>query len=230
MQPYFLPYIGYFQLMKYADIFVVYDNIQFTKKGWIHRNRFLLNGKDALFSISILKDSDFLDIKERKLSEEFLDINMKTMRKIESSYKKAPFFDQVYPLFQKCFFFTEHKNLFDFVYNSIQIIRDYLKIETKILISSELDNENHLLKGKDRVQFICKKLNANQYINPIGGKDLYDKLDFANQSIDLKFLEAIQIEYSQFNFEFVPWLSILDILMFNSVEQVNIMLDQFELK
>lgn len=229
MQPYFLPYIGYFQLMKCVDIYVIYDNIQFTKKGWIHRNRFLQNGKDELFSISILKDSDFLDIKDRKLSEDFLDINKKILRKIEALYKKAPFFNEVYPQFEKCFLYADHQNLFEFVYNSIKIIRDYLNIETKLLISSEIDNENHLLKGKDRVKFICKKLNAKQYVNPIGGLELYEKQDFANQGLELNFLKSNKIEYSQFNNEFVPWLSIIDVLMFNSVEEIQIMLDNYEL-
>lgn len=230
MQPYFLPYIGYFQLMKCTDIFVIYDNIQFTKKGWIHRNRFLQNGKDELFTISISKDSDFLDIKDRKLTLDFLEINTKTLRKIESSYKKAPYFNEVYPLIQKCFLYENHNNLFDFVYNSIKIIKDYLNIDTTLLISSKLDDENHLFKGKDRVQFICKKLNSNQYINPIGGLNLYDKQDFKNQSLQLNFILSKNIEYPQYNNRFVPWLSIIDVLMFNSVEQVNNMLDQFEMK
>lgn len=229
MQPYFLPYIGYFQLLKFTDIFVIYDNIQFTKKGWIHRNRFLQNGKDELFTISISKDSDFLDIKDRKLTLDYLEVNTKSLRKIESSYKKAPYFKEVYPLIKNCFLFEDHNNLFDFVYNSINIIKDYLKIETTILISSKLDNENHLFKGKERVQFICKKLNAYQYINPIGGLSLYDKQDFKNQSIQLNFILSKNIEYPQFNNRFVPWLSIIDVLMFNSVEQVNKMLDQYEL-
>jgi hypothetical protein len=229
MQPYFLPYIGYFQLMKHVDQYVIYDNIQFTKKGWIHRNRFLQNGKDELFTLPILKDSDFLDIRDRKLADEFLDLNKRQLRKIEAAYRKAPFFNEVYPKIEKCFLFMEHQNLFDFVFYSISIIRDYLKIDTPILISSIIGIDNHNLKGKDKVQYICKKLEANQYINPIGGIELYDKSDFAIQGLKLNFLKSKKIEYKQFDNEFVPWLSILDVLMFNSVDEVNEMLNQYEL-
>lgn len=229
MQPYFFPYIGYFQLMKYVDYFVVYDNIQFTKKGWIHRNRFLQNGKDELFSLTLLKDSDFLDIRERRLSMEYLDANRKLLRKIEAAYKKAPFFEDLYSGMEKCFLNTEHENLFDFVYYSIIFIKNYLKIETPILISSEIDDENSNYKGKMRVQHICKKLEADHYVNPIGGIEIYDKQDFENAGFKLNFLKSQKIEYRQFDYEFVPWLSILDVLMFNSIERVNEMLDQFEL-
>lgn len=229
MQPYFLPYIGYFQLIKYVDQFIVYDNIQFTKKGWIHRNRFLQNSKDELFSLSILKDSDFLDIKDRKLSIEFLDSNKKVLRKIEASYRKAPYFEQVFPIMETIFFNKNHQNLFDFIFNSIIIVKNYLEIETPLVISSEIDNLNYFLKNKERVQYICKKLGAKYYINPIGGIELYDKDDFAIQGIQLNFLKSNKIEYNQFDNEFVPWLSILDVMMFNSVGEVNVMLNQYEI-
>ncbi len=69
MQPYFFPYIGYFQLINTVDEFVVYDNIEFTKKGWINRNRILVNGKDEYITLPIKKDSDFLHVKDRFLAE-----------------------------------------------------------------------------------------------------------------------------------------------------------------
>lgn len=229
MQPYFAPYIGYFQLMNCVDKFVVYDNIQFTKKGWIHRNRFLLNGKDELFTIPLAKDSDFLDIRERKLSTEFLEANKKVLRKIETSYKKAPFFNDVYSELNKCFLYEEHDNLFDFVFNSLLIFKDYLKIDTELIISSDVDDENYNLKGKERVKHLCEKIGGNHYINPIGGTTLYEEEDFKNDGFDLNFLQSNRIEYKQFENEFVPWLSIIDVLMFNSPEDINVMLDQYEL-
>ena len=107
MQPYFFPYIGYFQLINSVDTFVIYDNIQFTKKGWIHRNRFLQNGKDTMFTLPIKKDSDYLDIDQRFLSENFGPECDKLLRKIEGAYKKAPYFNDVFPIVKSIFTFNE---------------------------------------------------------------------------------------------------------------------------
>lgn len=229
MQPYFAPYIGYFQLMNCVDNFVVYDNIQFTKKGWINRNRLLMNGKDESFSIPISKDSDFLDINQRRLSADYLEANKKTLRKIESSYRNAPFYNSVINELNKCFLFENHDNLFDFILNSILIIKEYLKIETNLLISSQIDAENHNYRAQERVKYICEKIEANHYINPIGGLILYDKVDFSINNIQLNFLKSRPSTYRQFTNEFVPWLSIIDIMMFNSIEEIQIILDNYEL-
>jgi hypothetical protein len=229
MQPYFAPYIGYFQLMKSVDNFVIYDNIQFTKKGWINRNRILQNGVDELFTIPISKDSDFLDIRDRRLTPNFLETNKKTLRKIESSYKKAPYYEETLNELRKCFLFDKDSNLFEYILNSINVFKEYLKIDTRLVISSTIDDGNYYLKGKERVIHICKNLGAEYYINPIGGVDLYDKKDFYNNGIDLNFIQAKKIEYKQFNNEFVPWLSIIDVMMFNSPDEVNRMLDQYYL-
>ena len=118
MQPYLFPYIGYFQLLNATDIFVVYDNIQFTKKGWIHRNRILVNGKASYVTLPLKKDSDLLSIKNRCLSVSFDKEKHKLLRRIKETYRKAPFCNAVYPLIERCFNFTDF-NLFNFVYNSI---------------------------------------------------------------------------------------------------------------
>ncbi|MGB4205606.1 MAG: WbqC family protein [Bacteroidales bacterium] len=228
MQPYFMPYIGYFQLINTVDKFVVYDNIKFTKKGWINRNRILNGSKDEMFSIPIKKDSDYLDIFERSLASDYLEQNKKTLRKIENYYRKAPQFQNVFPLIESVFLYQEHNNLFEFIVNSIQQINNYLEIGTEIIVSSTV-NIDHYLKSQAKVIAICQELKASQYINAIGGQDLYKKEDFAIVDIELKFLKTFPIEYKQFNNNFVPWLSIIDILMFNSVDEVNNMLDKFEL-
>lgn len=228
MQPYFLPYIGYFQLMKIVDRFVLYDDIEYTKKGWINRNRFLQNDSFALFTIPISKDSDYLDINERRLSSNFLEANKKTLRQIESSYKKAPFYDETLTLLNKCFLFDE-SNLFGYILNSINVINEYLSIDSEIVISSKIDDVNKNLRGQDRVIHICNRLGAQSYINPNGGISLYNRIDFSNHGIVLNFLQPSMTIYKQFGAEFVPWLSIIDVLMFNSKDEVNRMLDQYEL-
>lgn len=227
MQPYFFPYIGYFQLMKAVDKFVVYDNIQYTKKGWINRNQFLSNGQSQYFTLPIKKDSDYLDIKERVLAENYLIQNERQLRKFENTYKKAPYYSSVYPIVEKCFSY-KNKNLFDFIFNSIHEVKNYLNIDTEILISSDIEYNTNF-KNTNRVKNICKLLNANEYINPIGGTLLYDKTDFKNNSIKLSFLKANDLRYPQFNNEFVSFLSILDVLMFNGKDDMEHLLTQFTL-
>lgn len=230
MQPYFFPYIGYFQLINAVDKFVVYDNIKFTKKGWIQRNRFLNNDKEVLFTIPILKDSDFLDIDKRKLSNDYLDINSKTLRKLEQAYRNAPFFNEVFPLVKDCFLFSNHNNLFEFILHSIRRINEYLEIPTEILISSQIEGANHELKNKERVVNLCKCLQASEYINPIGGVSLYDKNEFLAKGLKLKFHKTQEIIYNQNLKAFIPYLSIIDVMMYNSLVEIKQMLSSYEFK
>ncbi len=225
MQPYFLPYIGYFQLLNAVDRYVIYDNIQYTKKGWINRNRILQNGKDVMITISLEKDSDYLDIKERVISDNF--DRKKLLNQIKESYRKAPFFTEAMPLIEEIISCDE-TNLFHYIYNSVRKIADYLNINTEIIISSTL-NIDHLLKGQDKVIAICKELNATDYYNAIGGQELYVVDDFKKENIDLHFLSTNPIEYTQFKNEFIPYLSILDVIMFNSVDAVKDLLNNYKL-
>ena len=213
MQPYFLPYIGYFQLMNAVDEFVVYDNIQFTKKGWIHRNRILENGKDAYVSLPLKKDSDYLDIKDRFLADNFCKQKLKILSKIKSNYIKAPFFKEIFPIVEDIFLF-ENENLFEFVFNSLLVLKKHLEIETDIIISSKIDID-HNLKFTSKVKAIVKKQKANIYINPIGGLNLYNKSDFKKDDIDLFFLKTNDFSYNQRDNEFINFLSIIDLLFFN---------------
>jgi len=219
MQPYFFPYIGYFQLMKAVDEFIIYDNIQFSKSSWINRNRILINGKDILITIPLQKDSDFLDIRERYLADNWVVVRVKMLNKIREAYRKAPFFGQVFPLIQKCIEFDE-KNLFKFILNSIRQVAGYYEIESKIIISSSIAH-NERLRSENRIISICKSRNADAYINPIGGLQLYTKDFFETAGILLYFLRTSEIRYRQFQNRFVPLLSIIDTMMFNSREQIN---------
>jgi hypothetical protein len=219
MQPYFLPYIGYFQLMNAVDQFVIYDNIQFTKKGWFHRNRILVNGRDKMFSVPLKKDSDYLDVAQRELADSFDEESKKIIRKIESSYRKAPYYKEVMPLVEECFQ-RRSGNLFDFIHASLTLLTKFLEIDTDIIISSSIDID-HTLKSQDKVLAICKSLNADIYINAIGGQDLYTAEAFRNEGIELRFIKTKPIEYRQFDNVFVPSLSIIDVMMFNSKERID---------
>ena len=226
MQPYFFPYVGYFQLINSVDQFIVYDNIKYTKKGWINRNRFLQNGSDVVFSIPLKKDSDRLDVRERTISADFN--KGKFLNQFREAYRRAPYFEQAFSVFEKVVL-NDETNLFNYIYNSITEICEYLTIDTEIVISSHLQVD-HSLQGKDKVVALCKHVGADVYINAIGGQDLYSKEDFIARGIEIKFLKPKPLEYRQFHDEFVPWLSILDVMMFNSKEHIkHYVLNNYEL-
>jgi hypothetical protein len=217
MQPYFLPYIGYFQLIAAVDVFVIYDNIKYTKKGWINRNRFLLNGSDAMFSIPLKHDSDSLTVAERQISDRFSRTEL--IRQLRAAYQRAPFFRDVFPVIEQIIH-CENSNLFDYIAHSAREICRFLAIATRTIRSSSIPID-HALKGQDKVVALCDALAADQYVNPSGGSDLYSRERFASHGIDLKFIRSRPIEYPQFGNPFVPWLSIVDVLMFNPMSQVR---------
>lgn len=219
MQPYLFPYIGYFQLIHAVDTFVIYDNIKYTKKGWINRNRILVNGHDEYFSVPIKKDSDALHVNQRVLAETFKEDKIKLLARIKESYRSAPHFSTVLPLIETVME-SGKTNLFDFIFFALQSVCHYLDIKTPIVVSSTIDI-NHQLKGQDKVLAIAKSLGATNYINAIGGIELYSKEDFSNQGITLQFINSKEITYRQFNSNFIPWLSIIDLMMFNSKEKVR---------
>jgi len=227
MQPYFMPYIGYFQLINSVDKFVIYDNIQYTKKGWINRNRILVNGNDQLITLPIKKDSDYLNVVERELSESWGKDKNKMLNVIKSSYIKSPYFQETFELISKCLNNPE-VNLFKFIYDSIVLINDYLEIKTPIVISSTI-KVDHTLKSQDKVLSLCKEQNADVYINSIGGVELYNKEVFKQNNIELNFIKSNPLQYKQFNSEFISWLSIIDVMMFNSKEQIKEYLNSYTL-
>lgn len=222
MQPYFLPYIGYFQLIAAVDKFVVYDNIKYTKKGWINRNRMLVNGQDALFTVPLKSASDALNIGERDLHSDF--DRVKLIAQFQSAYNRAPFFNETMRVVEQVITHDD-RNLFGFLRNSIARIASHLNIETDLLISSDLPLDPSLT-GQDRVVAICKALEATTYINATGGKALYSADAFAKQGIDLKFIRSSPFVYPQFGNEFQPWLSIVDVMMFNSPVDISTALRQ----
>ncbi|WP_244130880.1 MULTISPECIES: WbqC family protein [Burkholderia cepacia complex] len=225
MQPYFLPYVGYFQLIEAVDRFVVYDNIKYTKKGWFNRNRFLLNGSDAMFSIPLKRDSDSLDVREREVSPDY--DPEKLAGQLKGAYARAPYFEHGFELVRSVLP-ADEANLFRFIRRSIDAVVDRLGIDTRIVVSSSVDTD-HSLKGQDRVLSICESLGATTYVNAIGGVGLYSRDDFAERGIDLRFIRSRPLEYRQFGAPFVPWLSIVDLLMFNSAADVKRMLAEYDL-
>lgn len=226
MQPYFLPYLGYFQLISAVDRFVVYDNIEFTKKGWINRNRFLRNGEPAVFTIPLKKGSDFLFVCDRRISEDF--DRKKFLNQLHGAYSRAPKYPEAIDIVEKVICF-DSSNLFEYIFNSIKTICDILDIDTEIYPSSLVES-CEFLKGEKRVLSLCADLKADHYVNPPGGRDLYSHESFDNSGVKLSFLNSGKKPYKQFKNDFVPSLSILDVLMFNSIEDIKAnFLGDFEL-
>jgi hypothetical protein len=222
MQPYFVPYVGYFQLMAAVDVFVVYDDIKYTKKGWINRNRILVEGRDMYLTLPLRADSDALDVRERELADSF-DPD-KLLRRLDASYRKAPHFAETMPLCERIVRYPE-RNLFAFLWHSIGCIADHLAIDTSRVVSSSLGVDRGAL-GAERVIAICHALHADQYINPIGGVSLYSRQHFAAAGLRLDFLAPRELAYDQFGASFVPRLSILDVLMFNPLMTVREWIDR----
>lgn len=212
MQPYFLPYIGYFQLIGSVDLFILYDNIKYTKKGWINRNRMLKNGNDVMFSLPLQGASDFLDVRDRKLAVDFN--RDKLLSQISGAYRRAPYFTKTFPLIEKIVRYEEN-NLFNFIHNSIVKICEHLGIVTEIRVSSEI-SITHSLKNQDKVLALCESVGADTYINPIGGIECYSRDEFLARCIELKFIKSKPFKYTQFDEDFISWLSIIDVMMFNS--------------
>jgi hypothetical protein len=226
MQPYLFPYIGYYQLINAVDKFVMYDDVTFIKQGWINRNNILLNNRKHLFLVPIKGISSFKKITETEVDYKF-DWIKKMQLTFEQAYKKAPYYKSIMPVIESVFL-TKKETISELAVESLIQVSNYLDLTTKFQSTSTIYN-NQELKGKNRVIDICLKEKALQYINPIGGQELYQKEDFLKKHINLNFIKTNDITYQQYNNEFVPWLSIIDVLMFNSKEKVITMLNQYEL-
>jgi len=226
MQPYFFPYIGYWQLINAVDRYVIYDDVNFIKGGWINRNNILMNGERKLINLQMHNASPNKLINEVEVLGNAI-YNKKLQKTIESNYKKAPQYANVFPVIESIIN-QDEKNIAKYLEYSIKRICDYLSIKTELILSSTIDKNNALF-GQDKVIEICKVLGANEYMNAIGGQEMYSYDAFKSQEIKLGFLKTGAVKYQQFNNEFVPNLSIIDVMMFNSTEDIQKILTVYEL-
>lgn len=224
MQPYLFPYIGYYQMANHSDQFVIFDDVNYIKKGFINRNHILFNRRKHRFSAPVKKISQFRKINEH----EFDDGIALLLPMFERAYRKARNFDVVYPLIVDVF--CGPRNVATFTARSITKVFDYLGLPFECVYSSDLDIPSSL-SGVERIIFICKLLGASTYLNAIGGRGLYSSEHFVGTGIELQFIQSISREYHQASdLEFVSFLSIIDILMHNSIEDTLVMLNNdFEL-
>jgi hypothetical protein len=228
MQPYLFPYFGYFQLINAVDKFIVYDDVNFIKQGWINRNTILVNNLPYLFTVPLDNQSSFEKINNVKIQKRiYYNWSNKFLKTIEQNYGKAPFYNDVILLLRNIFQ-IEDEYISSIAVKSLKLVSEFIGINT-VFEDSSVIYGNQYLSSQVRILDICMKEQANYYVNLIGGIDLYSKEDFAEKGIVLNFIKSKKVEYRQFNDDFVPNLSIIDILMFNDVSSIKRILNNYEL-
>jgi WbqC-like protein len=229
MQPYLFPYIGYFQLIHAVDRFVVYDDVAYIKQGWINRNRILINGEPSFFSVPIKHASSYALICDTFIDDDPQHARWveKLLKTFDNAYRRAPEFRRVFPIVERVFSVNTTR-IADLALASVKAISSLLEIETTFVDSSRTYG-NATLRGENRVLSICQAERANEYINVPGGRDLYSRERFEAAGIGLSFIQPRNVEYPQFGGPFVQGLSIIDVLMFNPLDQVRRDLDAYDL-
>ena len=227
MQPYLFPYLGYFQLIGAVDKFVLLNDVQYINRGWINRNRILINGQATLVTIPLEKASQNKLIKDINLVQPTI-WAPKILKTIEQAYCKAPFFNSVYLLLKNIINYPE-LNLSRFIEQSLRQLIAYMHLKTEVVPGSAGYATEHL-KAQEKILAICQKEKASHYINPVGGTELYDKEAFAQKQIKLSFLRPGLGAYKQKAPSFVPGLSIIDVLMYNSPDEISTLLQDYTLE
>lgn len=226
MQPYFYPYIGYYHLVSAVDTFVVFDDVNFIKKGWINRNNILLNGEAHLFTLSI-KDLS----QNKKINESFIfepvTTKTKVLNLIRNAYAKAPFFEETFETL-KTLILNPEDNIALYNMENLRGLSNYLGLKAKFVLSSEIKH-NYEEKGQNKILSILKSLGASTYVNAVGGKELYVADDFKKNDIDLFFVNSGQVKYQQYGENFLSHLSIIDVLMFNGKKHTQELLQNYKL-
>lgn len=223
-QPYFFPYIGYWQIIHAVDLFVVADNAHYIKQGRINRNHILgQDGKPQVIRINVVDASCNRRINEhqRRVDE----IHVKHMlRNLYAVYHKAPHYAEAMSVIEPILIDKE-SDLTRYLVKQLRAVADYLGIETEIRMLSEV-TDHWDCKAPEAIRRTCMHFGYTNYINSITGTKYYDKESFREMGINLQFLRRNDdICYKQFTDEFVPDLSIIDMMMFCSRDEIHDMLD-----
>lgn len=226
MQPYFFPYLGYWQLMQAVDVFIAFDDVNYIKRGWINRNRILMNGKPSYLTVPVIQASQNKKINELMIMED-QDWREKMMKSLQHAYSKAPFFSET-SLMLHSVIFNETIELSRFLVEQLKSIVNYLQMDVQIKYSSD-EFANAHLKGGDRIIDMCSLAGAEMYINLPGGREMYNVDAFRNNGLNLRFLEPQINEYAQRQPGFQPNLSIIDLLMELGKDGVMDHLNAYEL-
>lgn len=230
MQPYFFPYIGYFSLIKHTDNFVLFDSVQFIRHGWIERNRILKQNEGWLYIKVPLLNRRREDLIKDVYIDNTIDWKRKIIAQLQPYKKIAPNYfiviDIINNIFEK-----DYETIVDLNLEVIKSVCHYLKIDKDIKVFSKMDLVIEEPKSPDEWALnICKSLrNVTEYWNPPGGQSFFDKKKYDNANIELKFQSIHLTPYNQKRDNFEIGLSIIDVMMFKTSEEINIMLDEFDL-
>jgi hypothetical protein len=226
MQPYFFPYLGYFQLIRACDVFVAFADVQFMQGGWVNRNRVLSDHRPLWFTLPVASDAIGLPISARRYADGDGRVRARLLRTLHN-YRRAPHFDAAMAVIEPLLANPED-NVAAYNTHLLRALSAHLGIGTRILTASDLPPFADL-RGEARVIAMCQALGASTYVNSIGGVSLYSREAFARAGIELRFLRSEVGPYPQFGREHVASLSIIDVLMFNDAASIRRMLDQYTL-
>ena len=247
MQPYFFPYLGYFQAIKAVDKYILYENLDYITEGWMHRNRILVKNQNPIYiNANIIGKSSNKKINEIELVQNNV-WKKKLLNSINLNYRGSAYFHEIFCLIEQLVK-TESKFLLEYNANIIKEVCLFLEIKTSIISDNkhylQLETNLNSIDSGDYSQFpdllitkpikkvarvieICKIERANNFINAIGGKELYDKNEFKKYNIDLYFVETKTYSYKQFSNKFHHHLSIIDVLMHNGKEGTKKLLENY---
>jgi hypothetical protein len=228
MQPYFFPYLGYFQLLHEVDRWIAFDDTQFINRGWINRNRILHpNPKKEwqFITVPLSKRGRYDRVCDICIASGF-DWRAQILGRLSAYKKAAPYYNQTLDLVHSCFD-TDETNLANFVIRALRVTAEFLGIQTPIEVFSGMNLELGPIEHPGQWALrVAETVGASHYVNPRGGKAIYKKDDFEDKGVKLSFLKPGLRPYSQRRDGFVAGLSIIDVLMWNSVENVSEMLRQ----
>lgn len=224
MQPYFFPYLGYFQLVEQTDRFILFDDVQYIRHGWINRNRILKPGGGPQFIIAPLQKHKQVELIKNISVQENDEWKEKIIRQLDHYRKKAKYYEETIELVRRCLH-TQEMNMTKFNARSLELVCEALKIPFRKEISSEMNFDySNVNDAGEWALRICEQINAKEYINPPGGKDIFDPAKFEKANIAINFLSPVLPVYDQKQNTFEPGLSIIDVLMFNGFAETGRMI------
>lgn len=191
MQPYFFPYAGYYRLFTAVDMFVVLDCVQFPRRGWVHRNKLKnSNGELQWLTLPLIKSNrDTTRICDLRFQEDAFNL-------FEDQRRKFPFLNDIENSGSEL---SEILMDFDvspvqYLVRSLKWVTEKLNISKPIMLSSTLNIPEHF-KAQDRILEIAKRVEATEYVNAPGGRELYDLESFRSSGLNLEFLQDYSGSY-----------------------------------
>ena len=218
MQPYFIPYLGYFQLIQKSDTFVIHDDAQYVKQSWINRNQLFIGQAVGYYTIPVSSHSHDSKINTLNLSNQHKKHVQSMFSRFENSYRTAPFFEEAKTIFAEVLE-IESTNFVEYIVRGLSVVATALNLDFKPIMSSSLEIEPSL-RGQEKVIAIAKELKADSYINLPGGRSLYSPREFSNKDLQLFFIEPNLPDFDLGNKSRIPRMSIIDRIAYCGLDEI----------